>query len=71
MTLPSDIEGLVEVIGAMDRPALVALLRESPCPFPVDFTDEYLNTIGLERLRHLTLAVLLQARKSARGSSAA
>lgn len=66
MTIPTDINELLVTVAELDRPELVELLREVPCRFPVDFTDEYLNTLSLDRLRHVVVAVCLQARKNAR-----
>jgi hypothetical protein len=63
MQLPADIESMLEVVAAMERTGLVELLRTMPCPFPLDFTDEYLAGIELDRLRHLVAAVCLQVRK--------
>lgn len=71
MTIPTSIEDLIQTVEGMPRAELVELLREVPCPFPIDFTDAYLSSLPIERLRHLVVAVCLQARKSSRAGHAA
>lgn len=45
-----------EIVG-LDRDALIRRLREMPCTFDLDFTDEFLQSVSLGRLRHIILAV--------------
>jgi hypothetical protein len=45
----------------MDRQELIALLRRLRCPFDLDFTDEFLQQAGVERLRHIVLGAILHA----------
>jgi hypothetical protein len=71
MTIPLDIDELIVTVEGMPRPDLVEMLRTIPCPFPIDFTDAYLSSLSVERLRHLVVAVCLQARKSSRATHAA
>lgn len=40
----------------MDREELILLLRGMHCTFPMDFSEEYLQTLSVERLRHIVLA---------------
>jgi hypothetical protein len=40
----------------MDREELILVLRGMHCTFPMDFTEEYLQTVSVERLRHIVLA---------------
>lgn len=49
----------------MDRPALIAALKAMDCGFPVDFTEEYLDSISLERLKHIVLVASLRDRHCA------
>lgn len=63
-----DINSTLQTIERMARDELIAVLRELPCPFPLDFTDEYLQHLPIERLKHLVAAVALHCRKS--GSAA-
>jgi hypothetical protein len=55
------VELLVNEIQAMDRDGLIRLLRNMQCDFAVDFTDDFLNSISVERLRHIALAASLHA----------
>jgi hypothetical protein len=41
----------------MDREELILLLQGMRCTFPLDFTEEYLQSVSVERLRHIVLAV--------------
>lgn len=61
--LPDDIEQLIDFIERMNRDELVHLLRVIEAPFPVDFTDVFLEELPLDRLKHLVLAVCLQVKK--------
>ena len=55
------IEKLAEKIAAMPRRRLVTLLRSMDCAFTIDFTDKFLKSASLERLRHIALAAALHA----------
>jgi hypothetical protein len=50
---------LIERIAHMDRTELISMLRGLKCDFQIDFTDDYLMSISLERLRHVTFAAAL------------
>ena len=54
------IEDLICAVAVLDRPALVRHFRSYPSTFPIDFTPEFLETVSLERLRHMFLALCLQ-----------
>ncbi|MHC4294958.1 MAG: hypothetical protein ACYSTL_05175 [Planctomycetota bacterium] len=54
-------EKLTQQIATMDRDALVRTLRQLNCDFELDFTDEFLSEVSLERLRHIVTAALLHA----------
>jgi len=58
---PEQSEEFAERLSAMDRQSLVRLLREVHCNFDLDFTDEFLRSISLGRLRHLAMGALLHA----------
>ncbi|HUT57438.1 MAG TPA: hypothetical protein VNA25_06265 [Phycisphaerae bacterium] len=49
-------------LAGMSRSQLTRTLGQLDCPFTLDFTDEYLKSISLERLRHIVLAAWLHAR---------
>jgi hypothetical protein len=48
---------IVSTIASMGRPQLVSLLRRMRCGFEIDFSDTYINSMNLDRLRHVALAV--------------
>jgi hypothetical protein len=47
---------IVSTIASMKRSQLVALLRRMRCGFDIDFSDGYINSMSLDRLRHVALA---------------
>ena len=47
---------IVRTIASMRRPQLVALLRRMRCGFDIDFSDNYIKSMNIERLRHIALA---------------
>jgi hypothetical protein len=59
----SGVEELAVQLASMDRRQLVDVLRTIPCHFEMDFTDGFLQEISIERLRHITLAAILQAQR--------
>ncbi|MDY6914607.1 MAG: hypothetical protein SVT52_09150 [Planctomycetota bacterium] len=56
---PQAIDKLVRKIAAMDRNHLVKMLRNFHGNFRLDFTDQFLNSVSLERLQHICLAAHL------------
>ena len=50
---------IISTIISMRRPQLVALLRRMRCGFDIDFSDDYINSMTLDRLRHVALAASL------------
>ena len=54
------VEELICLVSAMDRPALARHFRAFRASFPVDFTEHFLETTPLERLRHIFVALCLQ-----------
>jgi len=48
--------------ASMGKIGLVQAIRNMQCGFPLDLSDDYLNGLSLERLRHLYLALLMFAR---------
>jgi hypothetical protein len=57
---PQQVEGLVEMVAAMDRPALIEKFLTFQGAFPVDFTHDFLSAQPLERLRHIFVALCIQ-----------
>lgn len=54
------VEELICLVSAMDRQGLIEQFRRYPGRFPVDFTEDFLTTTPLERLRHILVALCLQ-----------
>lgn len=49
-------------IAALDRNELTRRIRNFKGRFKLDFTDDYLNHITVDRLRHILLAALISAK---------
>ena len=56
----TQVEELICLVSAMDRPELVRQFRDYPGSFPVDFTEEFLQRTPVDRLRHIFVALCLQ-----------
>ncbi len=67
---PSQLDRIATRLAGMNRPALMQLLRSLRCDFKIDFTDDYLHSVSLERLRHIVLAAELHAHHDAAGPAA-
>ena len=63
MLQPQQVEELICVVSSFDRPALVRQFREFRATFPIDFTDEFLQTTDVDRLRHIFVALCLQSQQ--------
>jgi hypothetical protein len=59
MLEPNQVEELICLVAALDRPALIRHLQNVRASFPVDFTSEFLDTADLDRLRHILVALCL------------
>jgi hypothetical protein len=59
------LEQLADMIVTMDRPGLVRTLRDLHCDFKMDFSDDFLNSMSIERLRHVVLAASLHDHNAA------
>ena len=55
------VEELICLVSAMDRPTLARQFRAFRGNFPVDFTDHFLETAPVDRLRHIFVALCLQS----------
>jgi hypothetical protein len=71
MLQPEQVEELICLVSALDRPALVRKFSEFRAAFPIDFTPEFLQTAELERLRHIFVALCLQSQQMPGGSETA
>lgn len=54
------VEELMCLVSALDRPALVRQFKTYQAAFPIDFTNDFLEHEPLERLRHIFVAMCLQ-----------
>ena len=63
MLMPHQIEELIVLVGAMDRPTLARQFGEFRAGFPLDFTPEFLRSASLDRLRHIYVALCLQCQQ--------
>ena len=66
--LTRQIDRDVQRISNMDRKGLVRMLRTMDCDFELDFSDEFLRSVSLERLRHIAVAASLCAHGEVTGS---
>lgn len=57
------VEELICLVSAMNRETLAGQFRAYRATFPVDFTDHFLQTTPVERLRHIFLALCLQCQQ--------
>ena len=60
-TSKTSADELAKKLAKMDRDRLIKKLRSLCCSFQLDFTDDFLTGISLERLRHITLAATMQS----------
>jgi hypothetical protein len=65
MSVDLPIDQLVATIHRLDRPGCIRELRAIARP-RLDFTDDFLEAMSVEQLRHVLLAACLQARKHTR-----
>jgi len=54
------VEQLICLVSSLDRAALKSQFQTYPSGFPVDFTEEFLSSQPLERLKHIFVALCLQ-----------
>ncbi|MEM9414040.1 MAG: hypothetical protein AAGA29_01010 [Planctomycetota bacterium] len=69
MLIEMTTEQMIVVIAEMSRERCIDELGRVP-HIPLDFTEDYLEAISLEQLRHLLFAALLQARRHDRQARA-
>jgi len=60
MLAQDQVEDLICLVAALDRPSLVRQIQVYRATFPLDFSDDFLRTIPLDRLRHIFVALCLQ-----------
>jgi len=57
------LEKIADKLGLMDRPDLIEELRRLRCSFRMDFSPEFLDSVSVDRLRHIVLAASLHDRQ--------
>jgi len=62
MKTKKDFERTTVAIASLDRNDLKKRIKSFHGRFRLDFSDEYLNKLSVERLRHILLAAVLNAR---------
>lgn len=70
MHITAPLGELSREISELDKPACIRELRCVPY-LRLDFTDDFLDDLPLDSLRHVLMAAVLQARKHATQSRAA
>ena len=55
------VEELICVVASLDKRTLTEQFLTFRGTFPVDFTPEFLQALPLERMRHIFVALCLQA----------
>ena len=62
MYSPGRFERAATSIAALQRPELKKRIKNFRGRFKLDFTDDYLDRISIDRLRHILLAALINAK---------
>jgi len=63
MLADEKLEELLTLVSSLDRAALARQFRTYQASFPVDFTDEFLDQLDIERMRHIFVALCLQCQR--------
>ncbi|MEN6336242.1 MAG: hypothetical protein ABFE01_18465 [Phycisphaerales bacterium] len=62
MSSQGQFEQLVTSIAALGRDELKRRIKDFRGRFKLDFSDDYLDNISLDRLRHILLAALINGK---------
>ncbi len=60
MLTPQTTEQVLRVVERMDRKQIIEQMRKCPARFPIDLTDQWLQTQPIEELRHVLAAICIQ-----------
>jgi hypothetical protein len=60
MLVSDQVEEFICLVAAMDRDDVIHHIHDYRATFPLDFTDDFLATVPLDRLRHIFIALCLQ-----------
>ncbi len=58
---PKQLDKFTTRLVELTRPELIETLRNFECAFSIDFSDDQLHSMSIERLRHIVLAAGLHA----------
>ena len=62
MTSTESLERTTASIAALGRAEITRRIRNFRGRFKLDFTEDYLNNLSIDRLRHILLAALINAK---------
>ncbi len=62
MASKEDLEQTATSVACLGRGELTRRIRNFKGRFRFDFTEDYLNSLSVDRLRHVLLAALINAR---------
>ena len=65
----SQMESWLVAIAEMGRDELVEHFHSYPAPFPVDFSDAFLRSESLDKLRHVFAGLVMHCRVAPRARS--
>ncbi|HYE20595.1 MAG TPA: hypothetical protein VEA69_19255 [Tepidisphaeraceae bacterium] len=57
------VEELICMVASLDKPTLTRQFMTFRGTFPVDFTPDFLQGLPVDRLRHIFVALCLQAQR--------
>ena len=57
------VEELICLVASLDKAQLTKQFMTFRASFPVDFTPEFLEKLSVERMRHIFVALCLQAQR--------
>ena len=57
------VEELICMVAVLDKPALTRQFMTFRGTFPIDFTPDFLQALPVDRLRHIFVALCLQAQR--------
>ena len=71
MLQSQQVEELICLVSSLDRQQLIEHFHNFDSKFPLDFTEDFLKSAPIERLKHIFVAVCLQSQRMPSGSVAA
>lgn len=59
---PNHLDDVLVTIASMDRQTLIDQFHTYPAPFPIDFSDDFLEAQPIDRLRHVFAGLVMHCR---------